>query len=83
MAVGDVILVAEGENANTWSLRQVPEVQGAFVAMDVNTLGALYLGGRDAMGFGRVGRIKGSPEAIARLDGFFRTAVAPWIQEVF
>jgi penicillin-binding protein 1A len=36
LAVGDVIHVrAEGEN--TWSLRQIPEVQGGFMAMDVNT----------------------------------------------
>lgn len=33
--VGDVVLVRRGENG--WSLRQVPEVQGAFMAMDVNT----------------------------------------------
>lgn len=34
--VGDVVLVREGSNGN-WSLRQVPEVQGAFMAMDVST----------------------------------------------
>ena len=63
---------------------EVDRVTGdADVEMDVNTLGALYLGGRDAMGLGRVGRITGSPEAIALLDGLFRTAVAPWVQEVF
>nr|WP_254430080.1 PBP1A family penicillin-binding protein [Ruegeria sp. HKCCA4812] len=33
---GDVILVVEGEEGQ-WSARQVPEVQGAFVAMDVNS----------------------------------------------
>ncbi|WP_406644965.1 PBP1A family penicillin-binding protein [Aliisedimentitalea scapharcae] len=36
-AVGDVVLVRAGEDAGQWSLRQVPEVQGGFVAMDVNT----------------------------------------------
>jgi len=36
--VGDVILVRPDSDAsNRWSLRQVPEVQGGFVAMDVNT----------------------------------------------
>ena len=36
-AIGDVVLLrASGEDAQ-WSLRQVPEVQGGFVAMDVNT----------------------------------------------
>lgn len=33
--VGDVVLVARREDG--WSLRQVPEVQGGFMAMDVNT----------------------------------------------
>ena len=35
--VGDVVLVRETGDENQWSLRQVPEVQGGFVAMDVNT----------------------------------------------
>ncbi|UWQ31375.1 PBP1A family penicillin-binding protein [Leisingera sp. M527] len=37
---GDVVLVRAAEKDGTfshWSLRQVPEVQGGFVAMDVNT----------------------------------------------
>ncbi|UWR01474.1 PBP1A family penicillin-binding protein [Ruegeria conchae] len=33
---GDVILVVAGEDGQ-WSARQVPEVQGGFVAMDVNS----------------------------------------------
>ncbi|WP_170472635.1 penicillin-binding protein 1A [Ruegeria arenilitoris] len=33
---GDVVLVVAGEEGQ-WSARQVPEVQGAFVAMDVNS----------------------------------------------
>jgi penicillin-binding protein 1A len=41
VAVGDVVLVRAVTNDdgtfNRWSLRQVPEVQGAFMAMDVNT----------------------------------------------
>ena len=40
--VGDVVLVAKLARASDgaflrWSLRQVPELQGAFMAMDVNT----------------------------------------------
>ncbi|MFN6952444.1 MAG: penicillin-binding protein 1A, partial [Albidovulum sp.] len=39
--VGDVVMVAaianEDGSFKRWSLRQVPEVQGGFVAMDVNT----------------------------------------------
>ncbi len=41
LAVGDVVLVREvtGEDGSfrRWSLRQVPEVQGGFMAMDVNS----------------------------------------------
>ncbi len=41
LAVGDVVLVRAVTNDDgtfrRWSLRQVPEVQGAFMAMDVNT----------------------------------------------
>ncbi len=41
VAVGDVVLVRALTNDDgtfkRWSLRQVPEVQGAFMAMDVNT----------------------------------------------
>lgn len=36
LAEGDVIHVRAEDDA-TWSLRQVPEVQGGFMAMDVNT----------------------------------------------
>ncbi len=34
---GDVVLVRATDEAGQWSLRQVPAVQGGFVAMDVNT----------------------------------------------
>jgi penicillin-binding protein 1A len=41
VAVGDVVLVRAVTNDdgtfNRWSLRQIPEVQGAFMAMDVNS----------------------------------------------
>jgi penicillin-binding protein 1A len=41
LAVGEVVLVRAMTNEDgtfkRWSLRQVPEVQGAFMAMDVNT----------------------------------------------
>ncbi len=41
VAVGDVVLVRavtnDDDSFNRWSLRQVPEVQGAFMAMDVNS----------------------------------------------
>jgi len=31
---GDVILVAQSEDGDGWTMRQVPEMQGAFMAMD-------------------------------------------------
>ena len=41
VSVGDVVLVTQLANEDgtpkRWSLRQVPEVQGGFMAMDVNT----------------------------------------------
>lgn len=41
VAVGDVVMVkaltAEDGSFARWSLRQVPEIQGGFMAMDVNT----------------------------------------------
>ena len=42
VAVGDVVMVRQVTDDKTgdfvrWSLRQVPEVQGGFMAMDVNT----------------------------------------------
>jgi predicted acetyltransferase len=53
------------------------------VAMDVSTLGALYLGGRDAMSLARAGLIDGSPEAVHQLNAMFRGSPAPWCPEIF
>ncbi len=36
LSVGDVVHVRERDDG-TWSLRQIPQVQGGFMAMDVNT----------------------------------------------
>jgi penicillin-binding protein 1A len=37
LEVGDVVLVNREDGQEGWSLRQIPEVQGGFMAMDVNT----------------------------------------------
>ena len=40
VSVGDVVLVkqiTDAKGATRWSLRQVPEIEGGFMAMDVNT----------------------------------------------
>lgn len=55
----------------------------AEVSMDVATLGALYLGGRDAVSYARAGRIDGDAEAIRRLGAMFRSSPAPWCPEIF
>ena len=44
-AVGDVIAVAKAEGEDAWSLRQIPRVQGALVAMDPHTGRVLALVG--------------------------------------
>lgn len=53
------------------------------VSMTASTLGALYLGGRDAAALARVGRIEGSPEAVHRLNWLLRSSPDPWCAEIF
>ncbi|HXV70635.1 MAG TPA: GNAT family N-acetyltransferase [Acidimicrobiia bacterium] len=53
------------------------------IALDLDVLGHLYLGGGDAMAMARAGRIGGDTNAIQRLNGMFRTIPAPWCPEVF
>jgi len=42
---GDVVFVSHDEEADRWRLRQIPEVQGAFMAMDPHTGRVLALQG--------------------------------------
>ncbi len=35
--VGDVVMVKAAEDGEGWTLRQIPEIQGGFMAMDVTT----------------------------------------------
>lgn len=53
------------------------------VALDVSTLGALYMGGRDAHALARAGRIAGTQKAIDRLNEMFRGLPQPWCAEIF
>jgi predicted acetyltransferase len=53
------------------------------VSMTASTLGALYLGGRDAVALARAGRIEGSPEAVHRINWLFRSSPEPWCAEIF
>ncbi len=55
----------------------------ADVTMEVDVLGALYLGGQDAHAFAAAGRIVGRDQAVDQLHRIFRTARAPWCSQVF
>jgi predicted acetyltransferase len=53
------------------------------IAMDIEVLGAVFLGGADALAYARAGRIVGSVEDVTTFHRLFRTANAPWIDTVF
>ena len=55
----------------------------AEVTLDVETLGALYLGGARFQAMARAGRVHGSPEALLRADAMFAWDPLPWIPEMF
>ena len=55
----------------------------AAIDMDVDVLGALYLGGGDAASYRAAGRIRGSQEDTDLLQRMFRTLKAPWCDQVF
>ena len=55
----------------------------AALDLDIDVLGALYLGGADGRAYHAAGRIRGSAEAADVLDRVMRTVVAPWCDSVF
>jgi len=55
----------------------------ADLALGIDVLGSLYLGGGNAVGMAEAGRIEGDPEPIRMLHRLFRTDMAPWCPEVF
>ncbi len=55
----------------------------ADLAIDLDILGALYLGGADANGYAAADRIRGDARAVRRLHRLLRTAQAPWCNQVF
>lgn len=57
--------------------------QASDVDLDVDVLGALYLGGGDVLAYGAAGRIRGSDADILRLHHLFATAKKPWCNQVF
>jgi predicted acetyltransferase len=55
----------------------------ADVAVDLDVLGALYLGGGDAHAYSSAGRIRGAADAVSTFHNLFHTAKAPWCNQVF
>ena len=53
------------------------------LTMDIDVLGAAFLGGADAMAYARAGRITGSESDVTTFHRLFRTAEPPWIDSVF
>jgi predicted acetyltransferase len=51
--------------------------------IDIDVLGALYLGSPDAHAYAAAGRIRADAAAVAVLDRLLRTAKAPWCNQVF
>ena len=53
------------------------------LALDIDVLGALYLGGAGAPSYAAADRIRGAGDAVDRLNSMFRTARTPWCNQVF
>ncbi len=75
---GTYRLTSEGGVGRCAEVDETPDV-----TMDVEVLGAIYLGGPGAFGYAAASRIQGAPEAIDRLNRLFRTAREPWCNWVF
>jgi predicted acetyltransferase len=87
IAVRDEIIPS---NSATWVLDATPDGStcektndAADIEMDIEMLGAVYLGGQQFETLARAGRMSGTPEAVALADGLFRWSRAPWCPEVF
>lgn len=53
------------------------------VTFGIDVLGALYLGGSNALSMGTAGLIDGADDRISELHRLFRTDAAPWCDDVF
>lgn len=53
------------------------------ISVDLDVLGALYLGGGDALAYFAAGRLRADAEAADRIHQLFRTAQQPWCNQVF
>ncbi len=53
------------------------------ISVDLDVLGALYLGGGDALAYFAAGRLRADADAVAHMHKLFRTAQPPWCNQVF
>jgi len=60
-----------------------PSEEEPAVSIDSDALGALYLGGGDALAYAAADRIRGDADGVRQLHRMFRTAVQPWCNQVF
>ncbi len=75
---GTYRLTVAGGNATV-----LPINGDADLSVDEEALGALYLGGGDALAYAAAGRIRGGSDEVVRLHRMFRTVQAPWCNQVF
>ena len=61
----------------------VDEGSDVDLAMEIDVLGALLIGGGDALAYAAAGRITGGATAVIALHRLFRTVATPWIDSVF
>lgn len=87
LAVSDPILA---ENTGTWLVEGGPSgakctrVRApADLELDVEALGAVYLGGIRPSLLAHAGRIRGTRDALARADAMFSWSPLPWCPEIF
>jgi predicted acetyltransferase len=53
------------------------------IEIDLDVLGAMYLGGADVMAYAAANRIRANAAAVAHLHGLFRTSHTAWCNQVF
>ncbi len=75
---GTFRLDVSGGTASCIRVSDVPDI-----ALEVDVLGHLYLGGGNALSMARAGRITGDAESVSTLHRLFHTDRAPWCPEVF
>ena len=73
-------LVVDGGTA---TVHRLGADAGSDLDMEIDVLGALFLGGGDAHSYAAANRVTGDPRAVTTLHRIFRTMRAPWIDSVF